>query len=314
MHKVSILIPNFNKSKYLIETLTSIRCQSYIDWECIIVDDWSTDDSWNIISLFSRLDSRFKTFKRPDSVPKGGNSCRNFALQMSSGDLVNWFDSDDLMDIDMIKYKVEAFSINQNADIVFGDCRLLNTNNNESYIDSSHYLELDLKKYISLIGKIWIPTPVPMFRRDFLNANDLDFDETLKKGQESEFFNRVLLCSPKVIFEKTSLFFWRLDDNASLTNRFKGLSKSTKYKEMLPYYFKIYSNFRGHALLVESVKTYFRNEFYRALVYIDIRSSSFWLVLAFVFRNGLSPGILSLFKIVPLKVHYLIKNNQSKKH
>lgn len=310
MHKVSILVPNFNKSEYLVDTLSSIQCQSYVNWECIIVDDWSTDDSWSILKSFAMSDSRFRVFLRPDSTPKGGNSCRNFALQMSSGYLINWFDSDDLMDVDMIRSKVEAFSFRQNADVVLGDCRLWNNSVIESYVDTSHYIDLDLKKYLSLLGKIWIPTPVPMFRKDFLNANNLLFDVTIGKGQESELFSRVLLCSPKIIFERRSFFFWRLDDRASLTNRFQSLRKSAKYIEMLPYYFKIFSNFKSHSLIEGSVKQYFRREFYRALVYIDVRSASFWVVIGFVLRNRFFIGFFSFIKIVPLKAYYFIKNYQ----
>src|SRR5690606_6713113 len=94
---VSILIPNYNKAPYLRETLDSILSQTYLNWECIIVDDHSTDGSYEILEEYANLDCRFKVYKRPDHLPKGGNACRNYAFILSNGEFVNWFDSDDIM-------------------------------------------------------------------------------------------------------------------------------------------------------------------------------------------------------------------------
>ena len=85
---VSILIPNYNKASYLRPTLDSIMAQTYSNWECIIVDDHSTDISWEIIEEYAKTDSRFKIYKRPNHLAKGGNVCRNYAFTNSVGDFV----------------------------------------------------------------------------------------------------------------------------------------------------------------------------------------------------------------------------------
>ena len=92
---ISILIPNYNKAPFLANTLNSILNQSFVDWECIIVDDHSTDESDSVIKKFTERDSRFKLFKRPDNIVKGGNACRNFAFSKAVGEFVIFFDSDD---------------------------------------------------------------------------------------------------------------------------------------------------------------------------------------------------------------------------
>lgn len=94
---VSILIPNYNKAPYLSEFLESVLAQAYSAWECIIVDDHSTDNSWGVIERFAILDPRFRVFRRPTYLPKGGNVCRNFALGKSMGDFVFFLDSDDVL-------------------------------------------------------------------------------------------------------------------------------------------------------------------------------------------------------------------------
>ena len=94
---ISILIPNYNKAPYLRECLDSVLAQTYSNWECIIVDDHSTDRSWEIIEGFYKKDSRFKIFVRPDHLPKGGNVCRNFGLEISKGNFIFYLDSDDVL-------------------------------------------------------------------------------------------------------------------------------------------------------------------------------------------------------------------------
>ena len=107
--KFSIVIPVYNGEKYLKEALTSVQKQTYLNWECIVVDDGSTDSSVTIAELFALHDNRFKIFQRPNGLPKGANSCRNFGFNQTSGSIVNWFDADDYMLPEFIETKIQAF-------------------------------------------------------------------------------------------------------------------------------------------------------------------------------------------------------------
>lgn len=95
--KISIIIPVYNRERLLPETLDSIVLQSFSNWECILVDDQSTDGSYDVMQLYHEKDARFNVFKRPLYLKKGANSCRNFGFLQASGDYVKWFDSDDIM-------------------------------------------------------------------------------------------------------------------------------------------------------------------------------------------------------------------------
>lgn len=94
---ISIIIPTYNRAHFIGETLDSIINQTYTNWECIIIDDGSTDNSNKVIKEYLKRDSRFKYFQRPKIKSKGANSCRNYGFAISKGDLIKWFDSDDLM-------------------------------------------------------------------------------------------------------------------------------------------------------------------------------------------------------------------------
>lgn len=92
---VSIVIPTYNRANLIIETLDSVTNQSYQNWECIIVDDGSTDNTQDVVENYVNKDSRFSFYKRPANRPNGGNAARNFGLSVSKGQLINWLDSDD---------------------------------------------------------------------------------------------------------------------------------------------------------------------------------------------------------------------------
>ena len=82
--KISILIPVYNREFLVAETLQSIADQTYTNWECILVDDGSTDNTEAVVEGFIEEDSRFQYFKRPDTMPKGGNVCRNIAFSFTA--------------------------------------------------------------------------------------------------------------------------------------------------------------------------------------------------------------------------------------
>src|SRR5690554_6608802 len=104
---VSIIIPTFNRAHLIGETLDSVLAQTYQNWECIVVDDGSTDGTDDLMGDYLAKDGRFKYHKRPDSKPKGANACRNIGLDKAVGEYIIFFDSDDLMTRDHIQVKMD---------------------------------------------------------------------------------------------------------------------------------------------------------------------------------------------------------------
>ena len=91
---ISIIIPIFNRQHLIEETLNSIKAQTYTNWECIIVDDGSTDDTYNVTSNLIKGDNRFQLYNRPLDFAKGPSSCRNYAITKMTGNYIQFFDSD----------------------------------------------------------------------------------------------------------------------------------------------------------------------------------------------------------------------------
>ena len=89
---VDVILPNYNKAKFLEEAINSIIAQTYKNWHMYIVDDSSTDNSWKIINKFSNL-KNVATIRL--SKNKGPSFCRNYAMRISKSEYIAFIDSDD---------------------------------------------------------------------------------------------------------------------------------------------------------------------------------------------------------------------------
>lgn len=114
---VSIITPSFNRADIIAETAQSIFRQSYPYWEWVIVDDGSTDVSWEVLQQFAERDRRVKIFKR-DREPKGAAVCRNIAIENSTGDYLIFLDTDDLLAPFCLQQRVEAASKKPECDFI----------------------------------------------------------------------------------------------------------------------------------------------------------------------------------------------------
>ncbi|RXG13761.1 glycosyltransferase involved in cell wall biosynthesis [Leeuwenhoekiella aestuarii] len=225
--KFSIIIPVYNGEKYLKETLLSIQRQSYSNWECIVVDDGSTDSSVTIAEHIAFYDGRFKIFQRPNSLPKGANSCRNFGFDQISGAIVNWFDADDYMLPQFIETKIHAFKNDVQLVIssgFFTNELLENKKPMQVFKTQELYTDYFLWNLKLITGSV-------AFKRDFLNGRSL-FDNTLKKSQEFEFFTRLFVdISPKAYsIIETELFLYR-SHPSSKTSLNQGYNQAFKESE-----------------------------------------------------------------------------------
>ena len=106
---VSIVMATYNRSHFIAETLDSIRQQSFENWECIIVDDGSTDETKKVLSSYLEEDRRFKYVTRSAEHKKGLPGCRNQGLELANGELVVFFDDDDLVHPDLLELSTREF-------------------------------------------------------------------------------------------------------------------------------------------------------------------------------------------------------------
>lgn len=210
---VSIIIPTYNRSHLIHETLDSVLEQTYTSWECIVVDDGSMDNTEEILISYTSKDARFQYHKRPLNKKKGANACRNYGFEMSKGEFVNWFDDDDLMHPDKLLIQIKAL---ENNDFNFTVCQTLvfeNSIENIIGLRSKNIYSKDVF-YDYLIQKIAWLTQSPIWKRAFLNKLEYLFDEDLQAAQEWEFHCRVLAFSKDYKFINEPLVYIRQHKNS----------------------------------------------------------------------------------------------------
>ncbi len=219
---VSIIIPSFNRAELIGKTLESVLIQDYTNWECIIVDDGSTDNTMSVVQEYVDKDDRFQLHKRPPESPKGANACRNYGFELSKGAFINWLDSDDLFSRDKISSQITSVS-NESYDRVVVTSKW---NFFSDTIEGVEYKDLAIYKnynngfeLIEDFGttRSLFPPHCFLVSRKTVTHSGL-WNEDLKINQDGEFFVRVLLCAQKVIHPENGMAFFRNHEGARISN------------------------------------------------------------------------------------------------
>ncbi len=210
---VSIIIPTYNRAHLIGETIESICNQTYSHWECIIVDDGSTDNTATVIQDYLNKDSRFLYVPRPKHMPKGANACRNFGFENSKGEYINWFDSDDIMEPRHIEVLLQATQ-QQHVDFAVGDTQ----NFSEENKNLGKPYNFDRTTTIinaTSFGK----QAIGWITDDFLckkeSIQNIRFNERfITDGDEYNFFTQLLHLNLKGVFVNQILTLRRLHPDA----------------------------------------------------------------------------------------------------
>ena len=117
--KVSIITASYNYAQYIEKTINSVINQSYSDWEMIIVDDGSNDNSVEIIKSYCKNDSRIRLLQHENAQNKGLKETLLLGIEYSSGDWIAFLESDDFFDKDNLLKKVEIIQKNPSVKLVF---------------------------------------------------------------------------------------------------------------------------------------------------------------------------------------------------
>ena len=115
--KVSVIVPCYNLAAFLPEALDSVLNQRFQDWECIVVDDGSTDDSVDVATRFVEADSRFKLLTQANS---GVSRARNHGVAASKGNYILFLDADDILLPHYMEIAVSILDHNNHVKVVSG--------------------------------------------------------------------------------------------------------------------------------------------------------------------------------------------------
>jgi glycosyltransferase involved in cell wall biosynthesis len=199
--KISIILPLYNKAIYIKDVLNSILSQSFTDFEVIVIDDGSTDESAQIVESF--VDDRIHLFKKENG---GVSSARNYGLNKCIGDLIYYLDGDDLMDPQALSTLYNLYLSHSDCDVFAGNFLQVYSNikpkqyckGDEEYVVVNNYEDFYSQK-------IYMRAGIFIIKRDALLKTE-GFNENLSKGEDLDFFFRLMsFCkiayTPKVVYQ-----------------------------------------------------------------------------------------------------------------
>ncbi|MCC0179588.1 glycosyltransferase [Waterburya agarophytonicola K14] len=213
MSKVSVIIPNYNRSQVIGETINNMLDQSLPPHEVIVIDDGSTDNSVEVIKSFG---DRVTLIQQSN---KGPGAARNAGLKIASGEFIQLMDSDDLLSLNKLEIQAKKL-IKEDANLVYSpwakvffdrqNIKLENVvlqqaavpNNRDlltSYLTGWSIVLQQCLLRNSLVKK------VGLYRTDMWTCDD------------SDFFLRILLAQPQITFASETLTLYRLNDYGKVT-------------------------------------------------------------------------------------------------
>lgn len=208
---VSIIIGTYNQSDFLPYTLQSIINQSYTNWECIIVDDDSTDNTKNVVKSFVVKDSRFKYIHKKN---EGVAVARNFGFSIAKGDYIQFLDSDDYLAEIRFAECVKLMQENKSLEMIVTNYRMFVTTIEETtgpFSDLRDYtIDFDnvLLKWDRGLG---FPPHAVFLRKSAIS--DIRFNEKTRFKEDWLYWLSVLKVIKNVEFVDKTLAFYRINPN-----------------------------------------------------------------------------------------------------
>lgn len=181
---ITVVIPCFNQGRFLKDTLESVSSQAYKNWECLVINDGSTDETEDVVQAFCVEDSRFIYLKTENS---GLSSSRNAGIKMSRGKYIQFLDADDLIEPEKIKESLQIYQMENFAktDVIV--------------YSSMRYFEDHEANHFKILGRHNFPAHI-----------ELKINDTLKTQTELIRIRNLCVISaplyPRVLFDKIGTF------------------------------------------------------------------------------------------------------------
>ncbi len=217
---ISVIIPAYNAEVFINETLSSVKNQTYTNWECIIIDDGSTDNTGTIAKEYIGADKRFHYIFQSN---KGLSAARNAGLQLATGNLIQFLDADDVLLPLKFEKQLIHFEYNVLNTVSFTD--YISGSSENIYIPAAYYVSSAFvtKNYISELITRWeatltIPPHCFLFSANFFKQEKIHFDPLLKNHEDFDCWLDILLLLPQVKYLDEKLCIYRLTTGSMSKN------------------------------------------------------------------------------------------------
>lgn len=257
---VSIIVPIYNSDKWLDLCLKSILKQSYKNFELLLIDDGSTDNSGVICDIYAKKDSRIMVFHKKN---EGVSIARNYGLSLAKGKYVQFIDSDDIVDSEMTKKLIRLIE-EKNTDMVM--CKVHFLDENEMYC---HSLKNNNTINIGKMTKVEVLKNIirddgfqgflvnKLFKKKILDLNNIKFDEHISICEDLLFCCQYLACINSVAYTTEKLYGYIQHENSALHKVNKKILTSIEAKRQIALIFDKYFLPDGRSRYIYSIVNLF---------------------------------------------------------
>lgn len=191
MTKVSIIVPCFNQAGYLPKAIASLQAQTLTSWECIIVDDGSTDNTAEVAANIALKDNRIRLIQQLNG---GSASARDRGLNEAKGEFIQFLDADDTLAPEKLERQV-TFMEQDGQDISY---TAFCSENSQGQRTKPQVHALSLCKILTMWG-LGASTPIHAFlyRTDFIRQHDLQFQSACRVREDWKWHIACFTANPK---------------------------------------------------------------------------------------------------------------------
>ena len=203
---ISIVIPTFNHAQYLERCLKSVESQTISNYEIIVVDNHSTDNTKNIVDNFKHLPIKYLLIHNEGIYAKS----RNLGIKNSSGDIIAFLDSDDWWKEDKLK---ESYQIIKNGyDMIYHNLELFNLNNNKRKYLKGRVLKEPKFKDLIIYGNQICNSSVVIKKKILESFNLINENDKMKTAEDYNTWIKVCLNNYKVFYLNKNLGYYEFHD------------------------------------------------------------------------------------------------------
>ncbi len=208
MSRISIIVPVYNVEKYLPRCLDSIRRQTLSDFECILVDDGSTDSSLSICNYYASLDPRFKVIHKENG---GVSSARNIGLERAVGTYIGFVDSDDWIEDNMYA-SMYRDALETDSDIVVAGVDCYNRGKNKALLSSYHGLMTMFNPQSHMDGF----SVTRLIKREIVGATR--YDESIGYLEDINFFYYIYKKAKSIYWHDVPYYHYEVREDAATSS------------------------------------------------------------------------------------------------
>jgi len=206
---ISVIIPCYNQGEFIEESLQSVLNQTYFNWECLIINDGSTDNTEEIALQWVKKDSRFLYFLKNN---EGVSSARNYGIEIAKGTFIQFLDSDDFLIKTKLEQSIEQVINNSEIDIVFTNFAMFS--NSVSVLKSQYCVlkqECFTKEYILNNWNDYFSIPIHcgLIKKNVLE--NILFPTELTAQEDWFFWVKVFQKNIKIAFIDSPLALYRIN-------------------------------------------------------------------------------------------------------